>query len=109
MNITLVKNRENHVHHEHRESHQDRQAHDRASKRQRLTLQFRAHARRYNLRRLLSDVIRRTAQRDSRLEVEEECHARELVQVVHCLWTKNGFHVTSALRGTSRCPSSDLM
>src|ERR1044072_2141111 len=88
MHVTLVKNREDHVHHKHRERHQDRQTRNRATKRQRLTLQLRTHSRRNDLRRRIRDVVRRIAERDARLEIEEERHARELVQVVHGLWTQ---------------------
>src|SRR5215213_4031663 len=91
MYVTLVKYREDHVHHEHGQSHQYRQTRDRAAKRQRLALQLRAHTRRHNLRCLCGDEVSRITKSNARFEVEEECHTRELVQVVHCLWSKRGF------------------
>ena len=83
MHVTLIKDRENHVHHKHRQPHQDRQTGNRAAKRQRLTLQLRAHALRYYLLRRFSDEIRRITESHARLEVERERHAGELIEVVH--------------------------
>src|SRR5215210_266298 len=91
MDVTLVKNREDHVHHKHSERHQDRQTPDSITERLRLTLQLSADAGRNDLRRHLIDMIRRIPERHTRLEIEKESHAGELVQVVHHLWTKRGF------------------
>src|SRR6185369_2910427 len=90
MDVALVEDREDHVHHKHRESHQQRQTRDGSAERQRLTLQLCTNARRNYFARRLLDEIRRSTESHARLEVERERHARELIEVVHRLWTKRG-------------------
>src|ERR1700752_1176415 len=88
MHVALVKDCEDHVHHEHCQCHQDRQAGHGTTKRQRLALQLRTYATRDGLSRCLRNEVRSIAKRDARLEVEGESHAGELVQVVHHLWAE---------------------
>src|SRR6185369_11606497 len=91
VNVTLVKDREYHVHHKHCERHQDRQTRHRTTERERLALQLTTHTARHRLRRCFRDEVRRITKRNTRFEIEEERHTRELVQVVHYLWPKRLF------------------
>src|ERR1051325_9805519 len=88
MNITLVKDREDYVHHEDSQTHQQCKTRHCARKRLCLTNQFTPHAGRHDFVRRLGDEIGSVSKRDTGFKVEEQCHTRELIQVIHCLWTK---------------------
>ena len=70
VDVALVEDRQDDVHDEHGEDHQDRQVADGVLERQGLALQARAQRRRHDLRRGLRDVIGRVPDRDARLQVE---------------------------------------
>src|SRR5215472_194420 len=87
MQVTLIENRKYHVHHEHRHQHEDGQVGNRVLKRQRLTLQRSLNSRRQNLLGRRLDKLGCRANRIARLQVEEQGHASELVDVVDRLGT----------------------
>ena len=88
MHITLVEDRQDYVHHKHCEGHQDRQTGNGIAKGLRFALQLSANRGRNNLSRTFLNVIGRIAQRHARLQIEEESHGCELIQVIHCLRTQ---------------------
>src|ERR1044072_4325103 len=88
MNITLVKNGEDYVHHEDSQPHQQCKTCHCARERLCLTNQFTSHAGRHDFIRRFGDEISCVSKCDTGFQVEEQCHTRELIQVIHCLWTK---------------------
>ena len=88
VDVTLVENCQNHVHHEHGEGHQEGEVSDRVAKRLGLALQARSHGRRHDFPRGSADEIGGLTDGHPRLEIEEKRDAGELVQVVHRLRTE---------------------
>src|SRR5262245_2287943 len=88
MYITFIEDRQNHIHYENSQGHQDGQTGDGVSERLRLALQLCADARRNNFSRGLTNEVRRVTQSHSRLQIKEDRHAGELVQMIHGLRTE---------------------
>src|SRR5215470_8276533 len=88
MQVTFVKDSQNHIHHKHREKHEDRQIADRGAEGLGFALQARAQGRRDNFSSSFNDKVGGVAQGDAWLEIERERDARELVQMVHRLEAK---------------------
>src|SRR6185369_17648770 len=88
MNITLVKNREDYVHHEDSQAHQQGETCHCAGERLGLTNQFTSHARRNDFIRSFGDEVGCVSKCDTGFQVEEQCHTCELIQVIHCLWAE---------------------
>src|SRR5512145_752858 len=88
MHVTLVEDCQDHVHHEDSQGHQDREIANRVAKRLGFTLQLGAHSWWNNLARRVTDEVGRITERYSGLEIKEERHTRELVQVIHDLRTQ---------------------
>src|ERR1051325_433776 len=88
MNITLVKNREDYVHHEYSQPHQQCKTCHCAGERLCLTNQFTSNPRRNDFIRCFGDEVGCVSKCDTGFKVEEQCHTRELIQVIHCLGTK---------------------
>ena len=90
VDVALVENGKNHVHHEYGEPHQDREIVHRVAEGERLALEAAAQRRRHHLRRRLRDEIGGVADRNARLQVEEDRDGRELIDVVHRLKPERG-------------------
>src|SRR5262249_60851534 len=71
MQITLVQYREDYVHHEDCQGHQDRQTGDSVAKRLSFTLEFSTHCGWYHFRRCLADKVRCVAKGHTRLQIEK--------------------------------------
>src|SRR3982751_6851320 len=91
MDITLVKDRENDVHDEHGQRHQDGQTRYRVTECLRFALQLTPNSRRHDFSGCLTDEVSRVAQGYAWLQIEKQRHTRELIQVVYSFWTERLF------------------
>src|SRR5260221_4391433 len=82
MQVALVQNGQNHVHDKDREKHQDGQARSGVAERKRFALDLTANSRRQDLLRSLLDEISGLPDGIPGFQVEEQCGARELVDVI---------------------------
>ena len=87
MEIAFVENRQDHVHDEDGQRHQDRQIAHRVLKRQRFALQTGTERRRHHFGRSFGDEVGGVADGNTRLEIEVQGHAGELIQMVDRLRT----------------------
>ncbi len=93
MEIAFVENRQDHVHDEDRQSHENRQIPHRVLESQRFALQARAQRRRHDLRRCFVDKVGRVADRNAGFEIKGQCDAGELIEMVDGLRPQGGFPV----------------
>src|SRR5260370_41003417 len=89
MQVALVQNGQNHVHDKDCEEHQDGEARYRVSERKRLAPELAANSWWQDLLRCLFDEISGLPDGIAGLQVEEQCDARELIDVIDGLRAKD--------------------
>src|SRR6516165_940859 len=104
MEVALVENRQDYVHDEHRDQHQDRQIGNRVLENQSFTLQGSLKTRRKNLLRSLFDELSCRPDGISGFQVEKHGHAGELIDVVDRLWPDQQTRTGHRIEGNHPLP-----